>query len=62
VDDDVRRLLRDVAEDQNLPTSTVSDSELLEKCRAAPRSARDIVAVALAALRRALGSLGRGAR
>ena len=36
MDEEVRRLLRQVAEDDSLPPSPVDDAELLEKCRRAP--------------------------
>jgi len=40
VDEEVRRLLRLVAEDDTLPPSAVSDAELTGKCQAARRPSR----------------------
>jgi hypothetical protein len=62
VDEEVRRLLRRVAEDETLPPSTVSDAELLEKARDKPTSALADVLSLLGALRRRIRSLTRPAR
>ena len=57
MDEEVRRLLRRVAEDETLPPSTVSDAELVERCQAATKSPRDRAVTALHMLRRAVNSL-----
>lgn len=52
MDEEVRRLLRRVAEDETLPPSTVSDAELLERARHEPTSALACVLSLLVAVRR----------
>jgi hypothetical protein len=59
VDDEVRRLLRGLAEDETLPASAVSDAELVERCSSARTSLWGFAAGAFAALRRTIGSIWR---
>ena len=52
MDEEVRRLLRQVAEDDSLPPSPVDDAELLEKCRRVPAPRSAAFAAVLTTLRR----------